>query len=216
MLEKIYEEKSHGSYFSTIRSEVITVFPDKAEKVLELGCGEGVTLKHLKETGMARWVCGVDFHNESLEKAKINGVDKVLNRDLNNFDVSTIEEKFDVILCMDVLEHIVDPWSIVKNLKELLTDKGVIIASIPNVQNIRVVVPLIFGKWIYKDCGILDRGHLRFFTRGTAIDLIQQGGFEIVEIVSLKERHWLPILINLLTLNLFQRFVTVQYLIKAR
>lgn len=212
----MYVEKSHGSYFSTVRSEVINLFPGQVEKVLELGCGEGVTLKYIKEIGLAHEVCGVDFHNESLEKAKNNSIDKVLNLDLNSFDANAIEDKYDVILCLDVLEHVTDPWSVVKGLKTLLTNKGVIIASIPNVQNIRVVFPLIFGQWSYKDCGVLDQGHLRFFTRKTAIGLIKQGGLDIEEVVLLKEKHWLPKIVDLLTFNLFQRFVTVQYLIKAR
>jgi len=216
VLESMYEEKSHGSYFSTVRREVINLFPGQVEKVLELGCGEGVTLKYIKEIGLAHWVCGVYFHNESLEKAKKNGVDKVLNIDLNSFDVNAIEDNYDVVLCMYVLEHVTDPWGVVKVLKSLLTDKGVLIASIPNVQNIRVVFPLLFGQWSYKDCGVLDQGHLRFFTRKTAIDLITQGGFDIVKVVSLKEKHWLPKIVNLLTFNFFQRFVTVQYLIKAK
>ncbi len=67
MLKDIYEEKSHDSYFSTSRSEVISVFPDQAEKILELGCGEDVILKYLKDTGLASWACGIDFHDESLE-----------------------------------------------------------------------------------------------------------------------------------------------------
>lgn len=215
-IETIYANKKHESYFSTARKEIIPLLPQGAKRILEIGCGEGATLAYLKDTGLADWTCGADIHESALQQARAMGVDATIHcniEELSNLDQGP---KFDVILCLDILEHLIDPWSTVKRLSGALTHNGVIIASIPNVQNIRVIAPLIFGRWTYKDCGILDNGHLRFFTKKSAIELMESSGLRADRIIYNKEKHWLPRLVNTLTLGLFSRFITVQYLIRVR
>lgn len=89
-------------------------------------------------------------------------------------------DRFDLITFNDVLEHIIDPWSVVDGLHERLTPGGRVVATIPNVQYIFNLARLLAGRWDYEDDGILDRTHVRFFTRATCVSLFAERGF-IVE-----------------------------------
>lgn len=215
-LESFYEKKQHIRYFTTVRSEIVPFLPPVSDRVLDLGCGEGSTLAFLKDRGLARWTCGVDISAPALERAKASGVDLVVQGGLDELSFPIERDSLDVVLCLDILEHLADPWATVRSVARLLKPGGILIASIPNVQTLRVLAPLLVGRWEYKDCGIMDRGHLRFFTRRSAIALLEQAGLVISGGRPLTEPHWLPRSLNTLTLHLFQRWVTVQYLLQAR
>jgi 2-polyprenyl-3-methyl-5-hydroxy-6-metoxy-1,4-benzoquinol methylase len=88
---------------------------------------------------------------------------------------------FDVILFGDVLEHTRDPSAILEEARELLAEGGRVIVSVPNVANLRVRIALFLGNFDYKDAGILDWGHLRFFTRRTAREMMEKAGFAITK-----------------------------------
>lgn len=90
------------------------------------------------------------------------------------------EGPFDTILCLDVLEHLVDPWAAVSRCRDLLAQGGILIVSVPNLRHWRVTVPLLFfGKFNLRDSGIMDRTHLRWFVRDTAIELVSQEGLKL-------------------------------------
>ncbi|HEY5799629.1 MAG TPA: methyltransferase domain-containing protein, partial [Burkholderiaceae bacterium] len=118
-------------------------------------------------------------------------------------------------LAMDVLEHLTDPWRAMEQLAALLKPGGRLIASIPNVRNWRAVFPLLFaGRWTYAPAGILDRTHLRFFTRSSAIALATGPGLKLAAVRRLplqaagKARY-----ANWATLGLLRDFLTLQFLI---
>ena len=86
----------------------------------------------------------------------------------------------DLILCLDVLEHLVDPWSVVKRLSPLLAPNGRLVVCVPNVRNWKFVANLLFrGDFTYRDAGLLDRTHLRFFVRQTAVELAEAGAVPV-------------------------------------
>lgn len=90
------------------------------------------------------------------------------------------DRTFDCIVFNDVLEHVVDPWTMLDQAKRLLAPGGRIVASIPNVRHYIVVRNLALrGRWDYADWGVLDRTHLRFFTRASIQDLFASAGMEI-------------------------------------
>lgn len=97
-----------------------------------------------------------------------------------SFHTDIESSSVDVILCLDVLEHLADPWSMVKCLTPLLAPGGSLIISIPNVRNWKFIWRLFaFADFHYQDAGLLDRTHLRFFVRKTAIQLATSGGLSL-------------------------------------
>ena len=170
------------SYYTNERREVLDLINERPQTVLELGCGGG-TFGHLLKTKYNCTVTGIELFSTAAEKAR-EVLDQVYNESLDEFDFCKLG-KYDLIVANDILEHLLDPWRVVEQLREHLTDNGMFIASIPNIQNHKILTSLIKGRWDYVDEGILDRTHLRFFTRETAAELFAVNGYSINRIVPL-------------------------------
>jgi 2-polyprenyl-3-methyl-5-hydroxy-6-metoxy-1,4-benzoquinol methylase len=150
------------------------------QDVLDIGCGEGFFAAELKADGNR--VSGVDAipsaqKHEALEQfitADLNAPADSILRDLNG-------RRFDRVLLLDVLEHLVQPERLLADMRHTLKPNGRVVVSVPNVANISVRLALLFGRFNYTERGILDRTHLHFYTRKTARELLQQAGWEIVD-----------------------------------
>lgn len=165
-------------YFSYTRREILPLLPDRMDRVLEVGCGVGNTLCWLKEDFGCRWIGGIEIDPAAAGEAR-RRLDFLFEGDVSRDEIPEMEP-VDLLLCLDVLEHLVDPWAVVRRLYEIVRPGGAIIASVPNVRNRKVLLPLLFrGTWEYADEGVLDRTHLRFFVRETAIRLVESGGFRV-------------------------------------
>jgi len=203
-------------YYDSVRHDALALLHGPVQNVLEIGCGAGSTIAYMKQQGIASYVVGVEINEEYLQIAKHSGVDLILNSNIEDEKLPFKNGFFDLILCLDVLEHMFDPWSALKNVLSLLSPEGTVIASIPNVQNIRVILPLIFGQWKYKESGILDNTHLRFFTKASAKYLLEESGFVIQELRHIIDKKPIIRAANALTLGIFRRFMTTQYLISGK
>lgn len=182
------------------------------ETVLDVGCGSGNTLRYLKKLG-ARETFGIEV-NSTVAEAAINHVDHVAVGDIESMEWPFAGKLFDCIILGDVLEHLRDPWCVLRTLSNLLPSGGQVIASLPNVQFYGVSLPLLFGgQWTYTEEGILDRTHLRFFTRRTAVALISGTGLAIRKVSA----NYGPkrLLFNRLSLGIFRNLLARQYLIHA-
>ncbi|QKJ67735.1 class I SAM-dependent methyltransferase [Deefgea piscis] len=165
-------------YYGFVRQEIAPMLPDHAPRVLEVGCGNGATLAWLKATGRCQETVGLEYSHDASEIARTQ-LDQVIEGDAEQFELQTLG-KFDLILCLDVLEHLRDPWQMLRKLKQQLNPQGQIIISVPNIRHHSIVLPLLFrGQWQYQTAGILDQTHLRFFTQETAQDLLEQAGFVV-------------------------------------
>ena len=125
-------------------------------------------------------------------------------------------EKFNLILVLDVLEHLVDPWKFLKMIKSRLSDRGTLIISVPNIRHYSVIKDLIFfGRWEYEESGILDSTHLRFFTKKSLLKMFnnEQLKNEVILNYPIDFRGKAKIL-NMLTLNFFSNFLTQTYFFK--
>jgi SAM-dependent methyltransferase len=95
--------------------------------------------------------------------------------------LTTLTGCYDRILFGDVLEHLVDPESVLRNVVRLLAPEGRILVSLPNIAYWQIRLRLLAGQFAYAESGILDRTHVRFFTYNTARELAGAAGLRIVE-----------------------------------
>ncbi len=147
--------------------------------VLDVGCSSGYLGNVLqKEKGCI--VDGIEMDLFTAEKAK-NLLRKVYVGSIEEINlIQNIKGNYDVLLLLDILEHVKDPLSVLINLINLVKPGGFVVASVPNSANWRVRFALLFGKFDYEESGILDKGHIRFFTLGTTKALFEKAGLSIV------------------------------------
>lgn len=166
-------------YYDSERTEVAEIVPAAQARILDVGCGGGAFGALLKRRG-AKEVVGLEVIPEVAERAR-QRLDAVHVLDLDATTVLPVAaESFDVVVCADVLEHLVDPWRVLRMLRGALTPTGLLVVSLPNVRHESVVLPLLVdGIFAYQDIGILDRTHLRFFTLREAAKLLETAGFRL-------------------------------------
>ncbi len=147
--------------------------------VLDCGCGEGFVAGKLAAN--SNRVVGVDRLVSPSEEASF---ERYIPGDLAHGLADVLPQlqgrKFDRVLVMDVLEHLPEPSILLNDCREVLNQNGRLLVSVPNVANLVIRLMLLFGHFDYVDRGILDRTHLRFYTRKTARRLIEQSGYRII------------------------------------
>lgn len=168
-----------GFYYFNERPEMLEFFPANAEKVLDVGCGQGTFAVQLKNKFHTEtW--GIEYMKEHGEHAT-KVLDKVFIGPCESFLDHLPDNYFDVIYFNDVLEHLVDPYMVLKKMKSKLSDKGIIISSIPNIRYHGSLKMYLFDKeWKYTDSGVMDHTHMRFFTKKSIQRMYQDLGFKIV------------------------------------
>jgi 2-polyprenyl-3-methyl-5-hydroxy-6-metoxy-1,4-benzoquinol methylase len=206
------------TYYRHVRQEVLPHLPPGGHsgtlRVLEVGCGAGSTLARIRELRADAWVAGVE----------VVRLESPLYARLDHFECLDIETglpaiepgSIDVLLCLDVLEHLRDPQQILARLATLMRPQGLLIASLPNLQYIKVSLPLLFGRFDYTDEGVLDRTHLRFFTRRSALRLFEAAGFTMQRVERLRIRDVRKLMSVLLPLPGWRDLWTKQFLFVAR
>lgn len=171
-------------YFGNPRREMLPFVPAAAGRILDIGCGAGVFAAGLKagrqtgrETTPEIW--GVEL-DPAAAAAAGQALDRVLVGDALAVLPGLPVGHFDCVVMNDVLEHVAQPEQLLAAVRPLLAPGGRLVASIPNVRYFFNVVDLVWhGRWDYADEGILDRTHLRFFTRSSIIRLFQENGFTV-------------------------------------
>jgi 2-polyprenyl-3-methyl-5-hydroxy-6-metoxy-1,4-benzoquinol methylase len=212
----MYETKPAG-YFSNPRPEMIAFVPSQARRLLDFGCGDGAFGAALKAARGIE-VVGVEPASQAAEAAR-QRLDRVVSADIQSEALPLEARSFDCVVCNDVLEHLADPWTALQRLRDYVRPGGWLVASIPNVRHHRVVRRLIWpGEWRYEDDGVLDRTHLRFFTKRSATDLVAGAGFQIERVEGINRSSlpaWLRV-INGLASGAFDDMQYLQFAIVAR
>jgi 2-polyprenyl-3-methyl-5-hydroxy-6-metoxy-1,4-benzoquinol methylase len=151
-----------------------------AGEVLDVGCGQGFFAAELKKDGHR--VTGID---SLCDPERADALDQYLRGDLQRGLAPLIRrlrgKRFHRILFLDVLEHLRRPGRLLFDCRQMLEPGGAVVISLPNVANFVVRLQLLFGRFEYTERGILDRTHLRFFTRNTARRLLQESGYRVLE-----------------------------------
>ncbi|MFQ5450144.1 MAG: glycosyltransferase [Nitrospinaceae bacterium] len=168
------------SYYQNVRHDILPLIPANAGSILEVGCAAGGTGSELKKR-KGVFIAGVEMDPEAARQAR-QVLDDVIEGNIEELELPYAESSFDCILFADVLEHLVDPLSVLKKVKKLLKPGGTVVASIPNVQYFGLIHHLVEGNWTYQKEGILDNTHLRFFTFREIEKLFTVAGLEIREV----------------------------------
>ena len=191
-----------SSYYSNTRPEMLKYIPSNVKIALKVGCAEGhfgATLKSSRNIEI--W--GIE--NEPGPAAEASKkLDKVLvgNLEKDAFDLPL--EYFDCVICNDVLEHLVDPWQALNRFSLILKPGGYIVASVPNIRYFKVIKKLLLKKERrYVNKGLLDKTHLRFFTKSTIALMFEYCQYHVLKIEGInKERFRVDFaLLNGLFLN---------------
>lgn len=164
-------------YYRFPRPEVQRVVSRRARRVLDVGCGAGELALALKRRQGAE-VWGVEPSAQAAGAAA-KALDRVLALPIEKALHELPARHFSSIILADVLEHLVDPEEVLSGLKEKLSGGGEVIVTLPNVAHWSVVQGLLQGSFEYEEAGILDRTHLRFFTRKSALALFERAGYAV-------------------------------------
>ncbi|MCJ7662698.1 MAG: class I SAM-dependent methyltransferase [Desulfobacterales bacterium] len=207
------DKQTIGYYFS-VRNDLIKFIPPYAKKILDVGCAGGMTGKALRDKGFKE-IVGIEVNEEVALRGK-SYYDTLIVGDVEKIKLPFERGHFDCILYGDVLEHLVDPWKVLKEHNALLKMEGIIICSIPNIRHYQIIEKLIFnGTWEYTEYGILDRTHLRFFTLDSIRRMLRETGFEIKDLIKRPSgAKWLKVL-NRLLKNQIIDFLVRQYTVVA-
>jgi SAM-dependent methyltransferase len=201
------------AYYDQTRPDIAELVPPDCRRVLEIGCGAGGLGLALKSRGCR--VVGVELLPTAADRAR-ERLDEVATADVEAGPLPFAPQSFDAVIFADVLEHLYDPWCVLRDAAGLLAAGGVVVASIPNVQNIDVLWRLARGRWDYRDRGLLDRGHVRFFTLGSIRDLFDRAGLTIARIQRRYRRSWSRRALCWVTVGAAEAYLTRQYLVVAR
>ncbi|MCX6524695.1 MAG: methyltransferase domain-containing protein [Actinobacteria bacterium] len=171
---------SPASKYDMSRSDMLGFVPLRSQRVLDVGCDTGRFGELLiEQRGPSVKVFGVEpseifsAHQDAYEEIWQGAFPEVVPR----------EQRFDCIAMNDVLEHMADPWAALAAAWEMLSPGGVLVGSVPNIRQIAVLSNLVLrGDFTYREVGILDRGHLRFFTQSTLRAALIGANLNVVEL----------------------------------
>jgi 2-polyprenyl-3-methyl-5-hydroxy-6-metoxy-1,4-benzoquinol methylase len=169
-------------YFGHARPEVLALIPPTARRVLDIGCGAGRLGEALKARQQAE-VVGMEMDAEA-GRAAAQRLDRVVVGDVEDLHPGFGPGSFDAVVCADVLEHLRRPARLLRRARRWLHPEGCVVASIPNVRHHSVVRSLLEGNWTYEAAGLLDRDHVRFFTRRSLEDLFRRSGYRIARLAA--------------------------------
>ena len=150
-----------------------------AGRILDVGCSTGALLALFKERGQE--AMGVEVDAGAAATAQAQGADVLCGGIADPAVLAQIRNRgpFGAILCMDVLEHLPEPWNVLREIRPLLTPGGFLFCTLPNVGFWRIRWRLMKGRFDYTLEGILDRNHLRFFTTEGAWSMFKISGWKV-------------------------------------
>ncbi|NLP09663.1 class I SAM-dependent methyltransferase [bacterium] len=222
---RLHQVKQFDEYFSSSNQAVAEKIPLRPGRILDIGCAEGALAEQVMREKQPEAYEGIEILPHIAEKAKT-----ILNRVYVGSAEQVVPElapqSYDWIIMADSLEHMVDPWEILRQVARLLKPGGRLILSIPNIRNLNVIIDLFLrGRWTYKPWGIMDQGHLRFFTLSSLQDLLTEQNYQIISCTSNPRNRWkrLPGKAAARVLSwligqpsAYEEFITVQWIVEAK
>lgn len=166
-------------YFKGARPDFIVELPVNPQaRILEIGCAEGATGDLALRERKCGEYCGVELLPVPASKAK-ERLTEVVVGNIELIELTWPVDSFDALILSEVLEHLVDPWAVLKKLRPFLKPGARVFASSPNISNHRVIRMLMAGNWTLTDMGVMDKTHLRWFTPKSYAALFESCGYVV-------------------------------------
>jgi 2-polyprenyl-3-methyl-5-hydroxy-6-metoxy-1,4-benzoquinol methylase len=168
-----------AGYYDLPREDVVAELPRPIGHALDVGCGSGAVGRSLRAAG-ALTVSGVELDPVAAEAARshLDAVHRMPVEDA--VAAGAITGRYNTICCYDVLEHLVDPESVVRALREVAAPGGRLHISIPNARHFSLLYDLaVRGTFGYTDFGHRDATHLRWFTRRDLVAMVAGAGWQV-------------------------------------
>ena len=217
------------SYYSGINHDLLGKIPATSSTVLEVGCGSGALGHAYKMINPSAHYLGIELMEEPAKLAE-QKLDQVWCLDVEDkaikFNLPEDVESIDVLVYGDVLEHLKDPHKILREHVKWLSQDGVVVACIPNVQYWKVIYNLMQGNWPKNNSGIFDKTHLQWFTRNSIAELFKSVDMNLISLQSRipnfeKAKHFTSLLepslkqMGLSTQQFLEGTAPMQYVVTA-
>lgn len=208
------------SYISD-RSDIEGLIQPNVKSVLDVGCSTGKLGKSINRKYGAQ-IVGIELSQEMANIARTH-LDNVFVGHATQVLLSSklSEYRFDTIIFADILEHLVEPWETLNAATQYLEDDGCVIVSIPNIRFIDTIINLIIkGYWPYRERGIHDKTHLRFFTFKTISSMFHNAGLRIIKVKRnyrvIDKPHRINRVAKYIAIPIIKEFITYQYLVVGK
>lgn len=173
-----YNDKDK-SYFAGARRDWVNELPiSRSARLLEVGCGNGDTGAYALAEQKCLSVTGIEIQ-ESAARESERKITKVICGDVEAMSLPFEQEYFDILMLSEVLEHLADPWTVLRKLHSFMRPGGLVFASSPNVSSFSVIKMLVLGDWRLEQTGVMDRTHLRWFTPKTYREMFVECGYSV-------------------------------------
>jgi SAM-dependent methyltransferase len=180
-LARFYKTKE-PSYFSGARADFVSRLPkDQTARVLEIGCGTGATGALALMSGRAGRYTGVELFESAASEARTVLSDVVVG-DIERLTLPWQPCDFDALILSEVLEHLIEPWAVLKRLHPHIRPGAMVLASSPNVSHWRVIRELFEGRFQLGDRGVFDQTHMRWFTPDSYAAMFEDAGYQVMRV----------------------------------
>lgn len=165
-----------------INVELMSMIPSSSRRLVDVGCMQGSLARVWREQHPAAEVIGIDIDADYAELAKQHCT-RALAGDIETLDDAAFDSLFpsDCWIFGDCMEHLRDPWAVLRRIRARIDADGCVLICIPNAQHWSVQWRLLSGHFRYEDSGMLDRTHLRWFTRQTLLEMFAETGWAVAQ-----------------------------------
>jgi methionine biosynthesis protein MetW len=163
------------------RLDIVACVPLTARRLLDVGCSNGSLGAALRAAVPGRTVWGIEADPAFCREAAPR-IDRVIQSDLNRlaWAETFADQRFDAVIFADVLEHLLDPWTVLRSAIQVLSPGGVVIISVPNIRHVSAMYSIaVRGRFPRRERGLFDKTHLRWFTFADAVALCRDAGLEV-------------------------------------